>query len=438
MLVMRKLWLILPVLLAALIVGAALHSPAVNAEDVVARALDASTSGATVQVGNYTWIEEAGIGLQLPPAPPSKDFPRMLAGKTYDGTRSAALWELGPQGFSALKTRLEKEGVSFSGSEPSVWRPRQYPTDLSIQTTNLTFSDARRGVMMDWGVSGRHFAVVVVDSSFDAADRKLSEVVRELVLLEDVEKDGIAPLLFQGRYACVLNGWQRDGERLRRREEQGWLSLRVFQIAATDFESVGRLQFELESKLKDAGFDRSAGLKPTIVNNEGFVGEYFGKDGFVQRIAYAKLEGGYMVALMQAPEALRSTLTAEMDKFARTLQASGLNGATGPAPLYFHQVSRIRVHAWQDGGKVMWGVLFDDSRQQPVLWRQDAVAWKVVMQRGTETIREDFGEANSSRALNPLVDSDLRALPLPENFTGDVDITVTVGGLSAKTRLTLK
>lgn len=436
--VMRKLWLILPVLLAALIVGAALHSPAANAEDVIARALDASTPGATVQVGAHTWIEEAGIGIQLPPAPATESYPRMLAGKVFDGTRSAALWELGTQGFGAIKAKLEAEGVSISDSQPAPWRPRLYPTELSAQQSKLTFSDARRGVMLDWRASGRHYAIVVVDSSHEASDRKLNEVLRELVMLDGVEVNGIAPLLFQGRYACVLTGWQRDGERLRKRDAQGWMSLRVFQIAASDFESVGRLQFELENKLKDAGFDRSAGLKPTILNSEGFIGEYFGKDGFVQRIAYAKLDGGYLVALMQAPEALRAALTGEMDIFARTLQSSGLSGGTGPVPLYFHQVSKLRLHAWQDGGKVMWGVLFDDSRQQPVLWRQDAVAWKVQMMRGSEIIRENTGEANTSRALNPLVDSDLRGLVLPENFEDDVELTVTVGGLSAKTRLTIK
>ena len=435
---MRKLWLIPPALIAALLVGAALHSPAVNAEEVIARALDASTDSASVRVGDYTWIEEAGIAIQLPPAPPSEGFPRMLAGKAFDGTRSAALWEIGPDGFRAIKRKLEAMGAAFSGSEPWPYRPRQYSGEIAAQRTSITFGDPRRGVMMDWGVSGRHFAVVVIDSSHEAAGRKLDELQRELVMLDGVEKDGVAPLFFQGRYTCVLNGWRIDGDRMRKREQQGWMSLRIFQVASTDFESVGRLQFELESKLKDAGFDRSAGLKPTIAGTEGFVGEYFGKDGFVQRIAYARLTGGYLVALMQAPEALRGNLTSEMDNFARTLQGSGLNSATGPAPLYFHQVSKLRVHAWQDGTRVMWGVLFDDGRQQPVLWRQDSVAWNIQMKRGSEILFERAGEANSSRALNPLVDSDLRAMNLPAGFTGDIELTARVGGLEAKTRLTIK
>ena len=435
---MHKLWLVVPVLFAVLVVGASLYSPQTSAQDVVERTLTDSIQSASIRTGSHTWIEEAGIAIQLPPAPATDTYPHMLAGKVFDGTRSAALWELGPEGIRALKKKLEAEGVSLSGNEPWPYRPKQYPADLAAQRTELSFSDARRGVMMDWGASGRNYAIVVIDSSLEAAGRKLGELLREMIVLDGVERNSVAPLLFQGRYACVLKGWAIDGERMRKRDEQGWLSLRVFQVAATDFESVGRLQFELESQLKDAGFDRSAGLKPNVVNTEGFVGEYFGKDGFVQRIAYAKLEGGYMVALMQAPEALRGELTAEMDGFVRSLQVSGLNNSIGPAPLYFHQVSKLRVHAWQEGDRVLWGALFDDSRQQPVLWRQDPVTWKIIMMRGSEIIRERSGEANSSRALNPLVDSDLREMKLPENFMGDVDITLEVGGLTAKTRMTIK
>jgi hypothetical protein len=436
--VMRKHWLIPPVLLAALIVGAALHSPAASAEDVVTRALDGSIQSAALQVGNYTWIEEAGIGVQLPAAPYTSTWPRMLAGRTLDESRSIALYELGEDGFARLKANLEGAGATLAGSEAWPFRPRRYPEELAAQRTRLRLSDGRGGFIVDWRASDRHFAVVAVDAGADAAGRRVDELLRELVQVGRLGPDGIAPLLFQGRYTCVLNGWSQDGERFRRRTQQGWMSLRVFQVSLTEFDSLGRLQLELEARLKDAGFDRSAGMKPPILGTEGFVGEYFGKDGFVQRIAYARLEGGYLIALMQAPEGQRATLGAQMDAFTQSLQSSGLNSVTGPVPLYFTQVRSIRCLAWHDGGRVLWGVLFDDSRQQPVLWRQDGVEWEIRMTRGSEIIRGAAGVVNSSRALNPLVDAETRALELPQDFKGDVELALTIGDRRTTTRLRIE
>lgn len=435
---MHKSWILLSVALAVVLTAGLLHSPAASAEDVVARALDASTSAATLRVGDHTWIEEAGIGIELHPAPPATDFPRMLAGNAWDGTRSAALWELGPEGVAALRRVLEQSGATLEGSTPAPWRPRGYPTELSALKTRLSFADARRGVMLDWSASGRRFAIVVADGSPDAADRKLDDLQRGMIMIDGVARNCIAPLMFEGRYTGVLSGWQRDDVRLRRREPQGWMSLRVFQVPATDFESIDRLQREVENSLKDAGIKRTGGQSPSILGSEGFIGEYSGTDLFVQRIAFARLPGGYLVALMQAPIALRAMLASEMDAFAASLRSTGLMASTSASPLPFHRVSRIRIHAWHDGDSLMWGVLFDDGRQQAVIWRQDAVNWSVQLTRAGEVIDERAGEINSSRALNPLVDADLRAMRLPRNFSGDVELVATVGGLTARTRLTLK
>lgn len=437
---MRKLALLLPLVVAAIIVGAMLHTPQADAEDVIARALDASTNATSTRLGSFTWIEDCGIGIQLPPAPEGDgSFPRLLAGKRIDDSRSSALWELGPDGFGALKTKLEADGATLGGSEPWPFRPRRFPDEVSAQRSMITLPAGKNGIVLDWEVFGRFYALVVEDSSQSQASIRMDELRRELVILPGVAPGAIAPLFFEGRYACVLKDWKRNGERLHRKTGQGWLSLRVFQVDLADFESVGRLQFELEAKLDSAGFKRSAGMKPLIAGSEGFIGEYYSNDGFVQRIAYARLDGAYMVALMQAPETARSTLASEMDSFAGTLTLTTIGNPIGGRSMLFSSVVRnIRCIAWQDGRRVLWGVLFDDGRQQPVMWRQDGIVWNMQMTQRRQMVKERQGTVNSSRALNPLVDADVRELQLPEDVTGEVELALTVGGERTVTRLTIK
>jgi hypothetical protein len=425
-------------LIEAVVILAVSAPPRIDAGDVVARALDASMETAD-ELGDYTWIEDCGLAIPLPAAPRSQEaFPRLLAGRRLDDSRTTALWELGPKGTASLQKQLEGEGVRFEVSENWAFRPRRHSQDVTAHRTGITLKDTRKGVVLDWVTAGRSYALVLTDTSWELAQRRLDELIRNLVQLEGMEQECIAPLAFQGRYAYILKGWNRDGERMRRHTGQGWLSLRVFQVPLTDFENAGRLQFELEAKLDAAGFKRSAGLKPTIAGSEGFVGEYFGNDGFVQRVAYAKLDNGYLVALMQAPEALRTTLSEDMDSFTRSLQATGIGGESGAAPLFFSRVRNIRCLAWQDGRRVMWGALFDDSRQQPVIWRQEGVAWNIQMTKASQMVREREGAVNTSRALNPLVDAELRALDLPDNIEGDIELQLTVGGERTTTRLTIR
>jgi hypothetical protein len=141
---------------------------------------------------------------------------------------------------------------------------------------------------------------------------------------------------------------------------------------------------------------------------------------------------------LQAPEALRTTLSDEMDQFSRSLQTTGIGGSVGASTLFFSHVRNVRCLAWQNGRRVQWGALFDDSRQQPVIWRQDGIEWNIQMTKGGQMIREREGKVNSSRALNPLADADLRELALPDGFEGDVELQLTVGGVRTTTRLTIK
>jgi hypothetical protein len=434
---MRKLAFGIFLVEAALLL-ALIPAPRVDAGELIARALDASTPAA-IELGAYTWIEECGLGVPLPPAPaPGDKLPRLLAGKRLDDSRTTALWELGPNGLAGLQTEFQPEGARFETPEKYPFRPRRHSTDVVARRSGISLSNGRRGVVMDWTTAGRAYALVITDSATDIAHRKMDELAREVVQIEGVEQACIAPLMYEGRYAYILKGWQRDGERLRRKTPQGWLSMRTFQVPLTDFENVGRLQFELEAKLDAGGFKRSAGLKPSIAGNEGFVGEYFGNDGFVQRIAYAKLDTGYAVALMQAPEALRNTLSDEMDSFTRSLQATGLEPGSSATPLFFSRVRNVRCLAWQDGRRVLWGALFDDGRQQPVIWRQEGVIWNIQVTQGGTMIREREGTVNSSRALNPLVDAELRAIDLTDKIEGDIDLQLTVNGERTTTRVTIR
>ncbi|MCB9895164.1 MAG: hypothetical protein H6839_11990 [Planctomycetes bacterium] len=421
----------------AVVVG--LTSPSADAGDVIARALDASTDAMAVPVGDYTWVEDGGVGVRMPPAPLTEGaYPRLLASKWVDASRSNALWALGPDGFRALKDKLEADGASLSGSVNFPWRPKGYPVEIVAHRTPMSFTNGRKGMVLDWSASERNFALVVIDSTSEQASRRLDELLREVIQIDRVGRQAIAPLFFQGRYTAVLDGWQREDDRLRKRAQHAWLSLRIFQVPVTDFENAGRLQFELENKLDAAGFKRSAGLKPYIAGVEGFVGEYFGNDGFVQRIAYVRLEGGYLVALMQAPEAMRTALGEEMDAFTRTVQLTGISGPTGPGVLYFNRVAKVRCLAWQDGRRVLWGAFFDDSRQQPAIWRQEGVVWNIQLTKGGQMIREREGEANTSRALNPLVDPEVRALELPEGQVGDFELTLRIGNEQTSTRITIR
>jgi hypothetical protein len=425
--------------IAAALLLALLPGPRAGAEDVLARALDASISAASFRVGDYTWVEDCGIGVQLSPAPVTGGaFPRLLAGKWIDASRSAALWELGPDGLKALQSRLEADGARFSGGEDYPFRPRGGGREVPARRSTVKLAGGREGVVADWSVAGRAYALLVSDTAQAQASRRLDDLLRELVLIEGVEQGALAPLLLEGRYTVVLKGWQREVDRLRRRSPQGWFSLRVFQVPLTEYESLPRLHDEIENELKKVEIKRSAGLRPTIAGSEGFVGEYFGTDEFVQRIAYAKLEGGYLVALMQAPMAQRAGLADEMEQFTSSLQESGLGGAFGPAPLYYNRVRNIRCLAWQDGGRVLWGAFFDDSRQQSVLWREDGVSWQIRMTHAGQALQERTGQVNSSRALNPLVDAELRALVLPEGFKGDVELALNIGGERTTTTLTIR
>ncbi|MCC6465231.1 MAG: hypothetical protein IT463_07835 [Planctomycetes bacterium] len=428
--------LLATVLLLTVAVAAGLFTrgPATRAESVLARALGPAAAAVTT-VGEFTWLEEAGIGIKLPAAPASDGWPRLLAGEARGP--AAALWELGPQGFAALQQRLEESGGRVAGSSDFTFMPRSGLREVRGRSVSVALKDGR-AVAVHWQAEGRAFALVVSGGADTELLQRRDELLRESAVLPAVPVQGVAPLLFEGAYAFTLRDARRDGMRFVRETPQGRLALRMFQIKPGSFASLGDLQTDLEKRLERAGLRRSGGTRPTVAGQEGFAGEYFGDDGTVQRILYAQLDSGYLVALFHGPDALRETLTQTADAFAQSVTPLHLASRQEGPQAHFGLVRAVRCLAWQDGERVLWGALFDDSRQQPVLWRQSGVRWEVQLTRGGQVIEHGAGEASSSRDLNPLVNASTRGLAIPAGVQGPVEVVLDVGGQRTRTSLTLR
>lgn len=413
--------------------------PSASAQDILARV--GATPGASNRVGQYTWLEDYGIAIKLAPAPLSANTPRLLAGDaTPESVVHIGFWDCGPDGVRALQQRLSDGGASLESPSPMTFRPRGGTGDISARSTRLTLKDGRRGMLVDFQHSGGNFALILdaVGGQEALAEQRRDELLRDIVLLPGVERPGVSPLVFDGRYACVLPQWARDGDRFYREFAQGWLGLRLFEVADTSYESAARLQRDLETRLDAAGFRRSGGSRPQVAGREAFIGEYFGNDGFVQRICYAQVNGGYLVAMMQGPENMRELLASETDRFVSSIVPLDIGGGSDRFPLYFGQVRELRVQAYQSGRTILWGAVFNDGRQQPVLWREEGVKWRVQLIRQGDLVHERAGEANSSRALNLLVEAEGRALPLGETIKGPVEVILEVGSQRATTTLVVR
>jgi hypothetical protein len=410
-----------------------------GAADVLDRALGDSIA-AQQRVGGYTWIEDCGIAVKLAPAPASTTWPRLLAGDAPEGQGSAALWELGDTGFRGLQQRLESGGATFEASTAFRFRPRAYPAEITGNWTRVTLAGGRAAGVVDFAANDRKFAFVFASATGD--ERLLARrdtVLHETLIMPGAKAGSAAPLLLEGRYAAVLPGWQRVGDRFYAKVGGGWLGLRMFQVAETDFVSMAGLQTALEGDLLAAGFKPASGNPARVAETSGFLREYSRPDDpYVQRVLYANLAGGYLVALMQAPIALRDHLEAHMAQFVASIARVDLGGMSGvPAP-YFNEVRNVRCVAWQSGRQVIWGALFDDARHQPVAWRQDEVAWAITATREGEIVAQKSGATNSSRSLNPLVDADQRALAIPGDWTGPVELELKVGTQTARATVAMR
>lgn len=419
-------------LVAFAVIAASLTAPGrLSADDVVERALHATVVTAP-RVGDTTWIEDCGIGIGLPPAPPGEGFPRLLAGDADD---PAALYELGPDGLVPLRGGLEARGARFGQSGERTFQPRLYPDEITGRSTELALAGERAGLVLDWQTGDRHFALFASGDTQGRAERRLDGLLQRMIHVPAVPRDGLVPLVMEGAYVFTLDGWRREGQKMYRPSPRGWFSLRVFHIEPGAFTGLVALQNDLEVKLRDAGYNRSDAIQPAIAGVTGTVGEYFRGDGFVQRIAYASFPEGFMVALMQAPEASRSELAEQMSALTESFMPTGLSPDSAPA-VPFNRVRGVRLVAWLQGREVLWGALFDGPGGEPSPWRQE-VPWRIVLDGPGEGLDQREGVARSSRELNPLVAPENRALALPDTFAGEVVLRLTLNGREATASLTI-
>lgn len=413
-----------------------------DASEVLHSALDASTLAAPGQLqGDLCWLEDYGIGIKLTPAPLVADnFPRLLAGDAPGSAPvTASLFECGPGGARLLLNLLEARGAKPQGTVDYPILPRVLGRELPARSTALVLAGGASALVVEWKQQDRCFALQLQsDSSSAQLLNRREQLLRDMIVLPGTETGSLCPLLVEGRYTCVLKGWSRSGQRFHKPVGATWLGMKLFQVSLAEFADISALQLDLESRLDKAGFRRSAGSRPRVAGADAFLGEYFGSDGFVQRILYARLEGAFLVGLVQGPEAARAEVTAGAEQLANSIVRVDLAPPPEAWGAYFGRVRGIRCLAWQEGDRVLWGAFFDDGRQQPVPWRQEGIEWSIQLTQGSQVMEERAGVAASSREFNPLVDAEPRAIRLRKPLPGDAELLLTIGGQKTSVRITLK
>ncbi|MCF6228616.1 MAG: hypothetical protein L3J82_08175, partial [Planctomycetes bacterium] len=187
------------------------------------------------------------------------------------------------------------------------------------------------------------------------------------------------------------------------------------------------------------GYKRSGGGRPKIAGNSGFVGEYYKKGGdTVERLVFAQLGSAWLMGLYKSSVADRDILEIEASNFANSIVQIDLNQPRHGGGMYYGRVRSINLIAWKDGQRIMWGALFDDSQQRPVLWRQEGVEWQLTYADSGQSLGSKKGTIDSSRDLNPLVNTSDRALNLPDGFKGNIELALTIKGVKSTARLNIE
>jgi hypothetical protein len=407
-----------------------------SAEAVLGRLL--ADAPATIQrAGGYVWLEEAGVGVRLHAAPAADGWPRLLAGDATTERRvRSALYELDPDAPGALRASLSAEGYRLDEPRGFQFRPRVLGRELEANLYIGEHREERLAHVVEFQANGREFAVLVRGEGLDSgpvAGRR-EALLSSLVMVPGANAGSISPLLIEGRYACALPGWRRSGERYFKATPDGRMALRFFTADHRDFPGADQLRLALEAELEKADYRRAAGVRPEVAGSLAYMHEYFRDDGLIQLIMYVRLEGAYLVALFQAPAAMRDTLRAEVDAILASAREVGMLLQPPEFRLPFSVVRNIRALAWREGERIHWGALFDDTRQQPVVWREDGVAWEATLYQEGEPVNRREGTASSSRALNPLTSSDERQFRVPAG-SADLEVEITIGGIRSTARV---
>lgn len=435
---MRQFATAFVIIIGACALGLHIGAPTLDAEQMFAHNLDSTAYAA--QTGNYAWLEEHGIGIELDIAPqPDGPFPHLIAGSTGDASSTnQSLWELGPQGFTRFQAYLESRGGTASRAKEAEIMPQYGVEFIAAKQASITFEDGQAGVIFHFKRESRYYALLAIDSS---GQQEVAESDAEILLSQSIfmpahESGAVSPLLNEGTFAANLSGWKRNGKRFFKKSEHGWMAMRLFQVSITEQPSLILLQESIESKLSALGYKRSDRAIPQIAKKRGFIGEYFKGDNTVQRIVYAQLKTCWLVGLLQSSDKDRNALKLEAEALGESIVKIDIDSSKPAISPYFSRVRTLNLVAWKDGPSIKWGVLFNGSQEQPVLWRQKGIKWSILLQDNGQKLRDLAGTADSSRTLNPLIGAGDRAIKLPNNFKGELKLSLTVHGL--KTSVILK
>ncbi|MEE9312691.1 MAG: hypothetical protein V3V10_09810 [Planctomycetota bacterium] len=435
---MRQIFIAIIIVVSAAGLGLHLSAPTLNAEQILERSLHMLP--ASTELGNFVWLEDHGIGIELDAAPaPDGPFPHLLAGK--NGSGKASFWELGPQGISRFQQLMESCGGQLSKTLATTLHPQNGLAELAASRTLIRFDDGQMGCVFDFKVGKRHYALLKTENSGyqDEAVEAAIDLISNAVILPASGSTGTHPILNEGRYAASLPGWKRNGQRYFKESNSGWMALRIFQISIDSYPAIKQLQAGVESRLNAQGYKRSGGVMPQIAGNRGFIGEYYKDDGdTVERLVFAQLESAWLLGLYKSSVADRSELEIEASNFANSIVQIDLNQPRAGGGMYYGRVRSINLIVWKDGQRIMWGALFDDSQQRPVLWRQEGVEWQLTYADSGRSLGSKKGIFDSSRDLNPLVNTSVRALNLPDGFKGNIELALAIKGVKSTARLNIE
>ncbi|MCC6573354.1 MAG: hypothetical protein IT462_06130 [Planctomycetes bacterium] len=431
----RLLAIVAALTLALLALAGAPSSHAQGSFERALRGLD--VRGAVLnRIGDYAWLERDGIAIKLVAAPgPRKGGHWLIAGEVMIGRPSIGLYRLATDA-TTLRDNLAAKGAVFGAASAFTFRDRAQVA-VNGQSTPFAVANGAPGLLSAFGIGAFNYALVqtATSASTDLVARR-QDLLGDMYVLPGMKAGSIAPLFDDGRYAGRLDEFERDGEAFVKRNVRGRMLLQTFVLNRGNMDDIAVLQRELEDRFKKQEIRRTLGNRVTVAEQEGFVGEYFhAQGGDMLRVIYAPIADGYVIVVVSGPDATRDDLKAEADAFA----ASVVQLPLPPAPehmLPLASARTVRLVAWQDGAKLMWGVSFDDNAGRQVLWREPGTRWDAKLTLEGAAPDTKAGQANSSRELNPLVDAEYRAFRVPAEGRIAGKLEFNLGGLRATLELT--
>ncbi|MHC4841621.1 MAG: hypothetical protein ACYTDT_11830, partial [Planctomycetota bacterium] len=269
---MRLIVVAIILISCATALGLYVSAPTISAENLFERNL--TSLPASTQLGDVTWLEEHGVGIELDVAPvPTGPFPHLLAGKADDG--KVSFWELGPQGFRRYQSLLESRGGQLSNTEKVTIVPDKGVAEIEGNQTAIKFDNGHAGCVFDFKIGKRHYALLSTEraSRQHIAISTAEDLLDQAVVLPTGGQRATCPIFNDGRFAGCLLNWTRNGDRFFKEGKNGWMALRVFQVSLADHASLKDLREKgIEPGLNVIGYKRAGGVMPQIAEKRGFIG----------------------------------------------------------------------------------------------------------------------------------------------------------------------